>query len=146
IFYDQGVTVLFGQAIKNHEHATGFGDRVKDPERLGVVEFDEQQKVVSLEERPEEPRADSAVAGLYIYDHQAATSARRLSFSTTGELEITDVNKKYLEKEQLKVQLLGRGFAWMDAGTHEALFEASEFVKNIQDRQGFKLACLEEIA
>lgn len=146
IFYGQGFTDLFRQAIKNHEHATVFGYRVKDPERFGVVEFDEQQNVVSLEEKPAEPKSDFAVTGLYIYDHQAAKIARKLSFSTRGELEITDVNKKYLEKEQLKVQLLGRGFAWMDAGTHEALFEASEFVKNIQDRQGFKLACLEEIA
>src|SRR5699024_12864907 len=132
------------QARRSHAHATVFGYRAKGSERDGVVEVDEQQKVVSLEEAPEEPKSHFAVSGLYSYDHQATKIARRLSFSTRGELEITDVNKKYLEKEQLKVQLLGRGFAWMDAGTHEALFEASEFVKNIQDRQGFKLACLEE--
>lgn len=146
IFYGQGFTDLFRRAIKSHEHATIFGYRVKDPERFGVVEFDEWQNVISLEEKPEEPKSDFAVTGLYIFDHQAAKVARKLSFSKRGELEITDVNKKYLEKKQLKVQLLGRGFAWMDAGTHESLFEASEFVKNIQDRQGFKLACLEEIA
>lgn len=146
IFYGQGFTNIFRQAIKNHEHATVFGYRVKDPERFGVVEFDQNQKVVSLEEKPDEPKSDFAVTGLYIYDNQAAKTARKLNFSARGELEITDVNKAYLKKGQLKVQLLGRGFAWMDAGTHDSLFEAAEFVKNIQDRQGFKLACLEEIA
>lgn len=146
IFYGQGFTNLFRQAIKNHEHATVFGYRVKDPERFGVVEFDDEQKVISIEEKPDSPKSDFAVTGLYIYDHQAVNMAKKLNFSGRGELEITDINKKYLEKEQLKVQLLGRGFAWIDAGTHDALFEASEFVKNIQDRQGFKLACLEEIA
>ncbi|MBU5468640.1 glucose-1-phosphate thymidylyltransferase RfbA [Virgibacillus sp. MSJ-26] len=146
IFYGQGFTDLFRQAIKNHEYATVFGYRVKDPERFGVVEFDNQQKVISIEEKPDSPKSDFAVTGLYIYDHQAVNMAKTLNFSGRGELEITDINKKYLEQDQLKVQLLGRGFAWIDAGTHDALFEASEFVKNIQDRQGFKLACLEEIA
>ncbi|HLR65617.1 glucose-1-phosphate thymidylyltransferase RfbA [Virgibacillus alimentarius] len=146
IFYGQGFTNLFRRAIKNHEHATIFGYRVKDPKRFGVVEFDQNQKVLSLEEKPEEPKSDFAVTGLYIYDHHAAKIARKLTFSARGELEITDVNREYLKKGQLDVQLLGRGFAWMDAGTHESLFEASEFIKNIQDRQGFKLACLEEIA
>ncbi|HLR52454.1 MAG TPA: glucose-1-phosphate thymidylyltransferase RfbA [Candidatus Avamphibacillus sp.] len=146
IFYGQGFTNLFRQAIKNHEHATVFGYRVKDPERFGVVEFDDSQNVISIEEKPSSPKSDFAVTGLYIYDHQAAKIAKKLNLSGRGELEITDINKKYLEQDQLKVQLLGRGFAWIDAGTHESLFEASEFVKNIQDRQGFKLACLEEIA
>lgn len=146
IFYGQGFTNLFRQAIKHHEHATVFGYRVKDPERFGVVEFDDQQNVMSIEEKPESPKSDFAVTGLYIYDHHAVKMAKKLNFSNRGELEITDLNEKYLEKDQLKVQLLGRGFAWMDAGTHDSLFEASEFVKNIQDRQGFKLACLEEIA
>lgn len=146
IFYGQGFTNLFRNAIKNHEHATVFGYRVKDPERFGVVEFDENQKVISLEEKPETPKSDFAVTGLYIYDHHAVNIAKKLHLSGRGELEITDVNRKYLEQDKLDVQLLGRGFAWIDAGTHEALFEASEFVKNIQDRQGFKLACLEEIA
>src|SRR5690625_2681548 len=118
IFNEQGLTKLKSKANKNNDNANFFGYRVKDPEPFGVVEFDEQQKVVSLEEKPEQPKTDFAVTGLYIYDHQAAKIARRLSFSTRGELEITDVNKKYLEKEQLKVQLLGRGFAWMDDGTH----------------------------
>ena len=146
IFYGQGFTSLFRKALQNNEYATVFGYRVKDPERFGVVEFDDGMNVLSLEEKPSEPKSDFAVTGLYIYDQQAAKFARKLSFSDRGELEITDVNKQYLKKNQLKVQLLGRGFAWMDAGTHDALFEASEFVKNIRDRQGFKLACLEEIA
>src|SRR5690625_134958 len=146
IFYGQGFTNLFRQAIKNHQHATVFGYRVKDPERFGVVDFDDKQNAISIEEKPSSPKSDFAVTGLYIYDYKAVKIAKKLNFSGRGELEITDVNKKYLEQDQLKVQSLGRGFAWIDAGTHDALFEASEFVKNIQDRQGFKLACLEEIA
>ncbi|MFG6147774.1 glucose-1-phosphate thymidylyltransferase RfbA [Halobacillus sp. B23F22_1] len=146
IFYGQGFTTLLRKAIQQHEHATVFGYRVKDPERFGVVEFDERKKVVSLEEKPEDPKSDFAVTGLYIYDHHAVGIAKHLSPSERGELEITDLNKEYLERKQLDVQLLGRGFAWMDAGTHDSLFEASEFVKNIQQRQGFKLACIEEIA
>lgn len=108
---------------------------MKDPRRFGVVEFDQHQKVVSLEEKPEEPKSDFAVTGLYIYDNQATKIAKKLKFSERGELEITDVNKVYLKKDQLKVQLLGRGFAWMDVGTHESLYEASEFVRNIQQRK-----------
>ncbi|WP_099159775.1 glucose-1-phosphate thymidylyltransferase RfbA [Virgibacillus ndiopensis] len=146
IFYGQGFTTLLREAIKNHRYATIFGYRVKDPERFGVVEFDHRQKVISLEEKPVEPKSDFAVTGLYIYDHRVVDFARKLRFSKRGELEITDLNKEYLKRGQLDVQLLGRGFAWMDAGTHESLFDASEFVKNIQQRQGFKLACLEEIA
>lgn len=146
IFYGQGFTNIFRQAIKNHKHATVFGYRVKDPERFGVVEFDDNQNAISIEEKPISPKSDFAVTGLYIYDNAAIRYAKKLNFSQRGELEITDVNKVYLEKNQLKVQLLGRGFAWLDAGTHEALFEASSFVKNIQDRQGFLIACLEEIA
>lgn len=146
IFYGQGFTNIFRNAIKNFNHATIFGYRVKDPQRFGVVEFDQHQKVVSLEEKPKEPKSDFAVTGLYIYDNQSIKIAKKLKFSERGELEITDVNKTYLKKGQLNVQLLGRGFAWMDAGTHESLYEASEFIRNIQQRQGFKLACLEEIA
>lgn len=146
IFYGQGLTNIFRKAIQEHEHATVFGYRVKDPERFGVVEFDEQQNAISIEEKPESPRSDFAITGLYIYDYHAAKIARKLNFSSRGELEITDINTHYLKQDQLKVQLLGRGFAWIDAGTHDALFEASEFIKNIQDRQGFKIACLEEIA
>ncbi|WP_373893494.1 glucose-1-phosphate thymidylyltransferase RfbA [Virgibacillus sp. CBA3643] len=146
IFYGQGFTTLLRNAIKNHQHATVFGYRVKDPKRFGVVEFDHHQKVISLEEKPEDPKSDFAVTGLYIYDHQAVRMAKKLKYSNRGELEITDLNKEYLKKGQLDVELLGRGFAWMDAGTHESLFEAAEFVKITQQRQGFKLACLEEIA
>lgn len=146
IFYGQGFTTLLRNAIKNHQHATVFGHRVMDPERFGVVEFDRKQKVLSLEEKPAEPKSDFAVTGLYIYDAKAVDYARKLSFSNRGELEITDLNKEYLKRGQLDVQLLGRGFAWMDTGTHESLFDASAFVKNIQQRQGFKLACLEEIS
>ncbi|MDY0404357.1 glucose-1-phosphate thymidylyltransferase RfbA [Virgibacillus sp. 179-BFC.A HS] len=146
LFYGQGFTTLFRDALAKHKHATVFGYRVKDPERFGVVEFDHKQHVLSIEEKPENPKSDFAVTGLYIYDHRAIDFARKLSFSKRGELEITDLNKEYLKRNELDVQLLGRGFAWMDAGTHDSLFEASEFVKNIQDRQGFKVACLEEIA
>ncbi|PAV30910.1 glucose-1-phosphate thymidylyltransferase [Virgibacillus profundi] len=146
IFYGQGFTTLFRNAIKNHKHATVFGYRVKDASRFGVVEFDHNQKVISLEEKPEQPRSDFAVTGLYIYDHKAVKMAKKLKPSARGELEITDLNREYLKIGQLDVELLGRGFAWMDAGTHESLFEASEFVKITQQRQGFKLACLEEIA
>lgn len=146
IFYGQGFTTLLRNAMKNHQHATVFGYRVKDPKRFGVVEFDHHQKVISLEEKPEDPKSDFAVTGLYIYDHQAVRMAKKLRYSTRGEMEITDLNKQYLKKGQLDVELLGRGFAWMDAGTHESLFETAEFVKITQQRQGFKLACLEEIA
>lgn len=145
IFYGQGFTTLLRNAIKNHRHATVFGYRVKDPERFGVVEFDHKQKVISLEEKPDEPRSDFAVTGLYLYDNRAVKIAKKLKPSDRGELEITDLNKEYLKWGHLDVELLGRGFAWMDAGTHESLFEASEFVK-ITQRQGFKIACLEEIA
>ena len=146
IFYGQGFTNLFRKAIKDHQHATVFGYRVKDPERFGVVEFDDNQKAISIEEKPDTPKSDFAVTGLYIYDNEAVKIAKEINFSQRGELEITDINKHYLEKNQLNVQLLGRGFAWIDAGTNDALFEAANFVKNIQDRQGFLLACLEEIA
>lgn len=146
IFYGQGLTDILRKAVKNHSGATVFGYRVKDPSRFGVVEFDEDQKVVSLEEKPEDPKSDFAVTGLYIYDNTVIDIAKRLPFSGRGELEITDVNKKYLEKDRLDVELLGRGFAWLDAGTHDALFEASEFIKNIEQRQGFKVACIEEVA
>jgi glucose-1-phosphate thymidylyltransferase len=146
IFYGQGFTTILRNAIKKHSHATVFGYRVKDPGRFGVVEFDESQKVVSIEEKPKNPKSDFAVTGLYIYDNKAAQMAGDLKPSDRGELEITDLNKEYLKQGQLDVELLGRGFAWMDAGTHESLFDASEFVKITQQRQGFKLACLEEIS
>ncbi|MFQ3543151.1 glucose-1-phosphate thymidylyltransferase RfbA [Halobacillus rhizosphaerae] len=146
IFYGQGLTNILRNAIHHHSGATVFGYRVKDPERFGVVEFNERQKVMSLEEKPADPKSDFAVTGLYVYDNEVVKIAKRLNFSERGELEITDINKKYLEKGRLDVELLGRGFAWLDAGTHEALFEAAEFIKNIEQRQGFKVACIEEIA
>jgi len=146
IFYGQGLTDILRKTGRNHTGATVFGYRVKDPRRFGVVEFDDRQKVVSLEEKPDDPKSDFAVTGLYVYDNSVVKIAKKLNFSDRGELEITDVNKKYLEKGQLDVELLGRGFAWLDAGTHEALFESSEFIKNIEQRQGFKIACIEEIA
>lgn len=146
IFYGHGFTTLLRDAITNHQHATVFGYRVKNPERFGVVEFDNKQKVISLEEKPEEPKSDFAVTGLYIYDQHVYEYAKDLPYSDRGEMEITDLNKKYLERGQLDVKLLGRGFAWLDTGTHESLYQAAEFVKITQDRQGFKLACLEEIA
>ncbi|WP_163530144.1 glucose-1-phosphate thymidylyltransferase RfbA [Halobacillus ihumii] len=146
IFYGQGLTNILRKAVRNHKGATVFGYRVKDPGRFGVVEFDDHQKVVSLEEKPDDPKSDFAVTGLYVYDNHVIKMAKKLNFSARGELEITDVNKKYLEKGQLDVELLGRGFAWLDAGTHESLFESSEFIKNIEKRQGFKIACIEEIA
>ncbi|RHW32644.1 glucose-1-phosphate thymidylyltransferase RfbA [Oceanobacillus profundus] len=146
IFFGHGFTTLFRKAIKNHRHATVFGYRVKDPERFGVVDFDHHQKVISIEEKPEHPKSDFAVTGLYIYDQQAVKLAKKLKPSKRGELEITDLNKQYLMRNQLDVELLGRGFTWMDAGTHESLFEATEFIRITQKRQGFKLACIEEIA
>ncbi|MFA1821944.1 glucose-1-phosphate thymidylyltransferase RfbA [Virgibacillus oceani] len=146
IFYGQGFTTILRNAIKKHNHATVFGYRVKDPRRFGVVAFDENQKVGSIEEKPKYPKSDFAVTGLYIYDNKAAQLAKNLEPSDRGEMEITDLNKEYLKRGELDVELLGRGFAWMDAGTHESLFEASEFVKITQQRQGFKLACLEEIS
>ncbi|UOQ92968.1 glucose-1-phosphate thymidylyltransferase RfbA [Halobacillus shinanisalinarum] len=146
IFYGQGLTNILRKAVRNHTGATIFGYRVKDPSRFGVVEFDDRQKVVSLEEKPEDPKSDFAATGLYVYDNRVIKIAKKLNFSARGELEITDVNKKYLEEGQLNVELLGRGFAWLDAGTHESLFESSEFIKNIEQRQGFKVACIEEIS
>ncbi|MFD1334071.1 glucose-1-phosphate thymidylyltransferase RfbA [Oceanobacillus iheyensis] len=146
IFYGQGFTTLLRKAIKDHQHATVFGYRVKDPERFGVVEFDHNQKAISIEEKPEDPKSDFAVTGLYMYDYRAVNIAKNLEPSDRGELEITDINKEYLKCNQLDVELLGRGFAWMDAGTQEALFDAAEFIKTTQQRQGFKIACLEEIA
>ncbi|GGP14188.1 glucose-1-phosphate thymidylyltransferase RfbA [Oceanobacillus neutriphilus] len=146
IFFGQGFTTLLRNAIKKHKHATVFGYRVKDPERFGVVEFDHHQNAISIEEKPEDPKSDFAVTGLYIYDSRAVQIAKKLKPSERGELEITDLNKEYLKWNQLHVELLGRGFAWMDTGTQESLFDAAEFIKTTQQRQGFKIACLEEIA
>jgi glucose-1-phosphate thymidylyltransferase len=146
IFYGQGFTHLLRKAASRESGATIFGYRVKDPSRFGVVAFDENRKVISLEEKPVNPLSDFAVTGLYFYDNDVIEIAKRITPSARGELEITDVNKAYLARGDLHVELLGRGFAWLDTGTHESLLQASQFIETIETRQGFKVACLEEIA
>jgi glucose-1-phosphate thymidylyltransferase len=146
IFYGQGFTQLLRAAVARKTGATVFGYRVKDPERFGVVEFDTEQRVVSLEEKPQVPKSSFAVTGLYFYDERVVEYARQVKPSERGELEITTLNQTYLEAGDLHVELLGRGFAWLDTGTHESLLEAALFVETIEKRQGFKIACLEEIS
>ena len=146
IFYGQGFTPMLRQAVARQKGATVFGYQVKDPERFGVVEFDEQKRAVSLEEKPKDPKSHFAVTGLYFYDNDVIQIAKEVKPSDRGELEITTVNQMYLERGDLNVELLGRGFAWLDTGTHASLLEAAQFVETIEKRQGYKVACLEEIA
>lgn len=146
IFYGQGFTPMLKQAIAREKGATVFGYQVKDPERFGVVEFDQEKCAVSLEEKPKHPKSNFAVTGLYFYDNDVIQIAKQVKPSDRGELEITTVNQMYLERGDLNVELLGRGFAWLDTGTHESLLEAAHFVETIEKRQGYKVACLEEIA
>ena len=146
IFYGQGFTPMLKQAIARQQGATVFGYQVKDPERFGVVDFDQNKCVISLEEKPKHPKSNFAVTGLYFYDNDVIQIAKQVKPSDRGELEITTVNQMYLERGDLNVELLGRGFAWLDTGTHESLLEAAQFVETIEKRQGYKVACLEEIA
>ncbi len=146
IFYGHGIEDILQQAVRLTQGGLVFGYRVKDPERYGVVEFDASCKVLDIVEKPLKPRSNIAVAGLYFYDNQVVEIASHLKPSARGEMEITDVNKVYLEKGELRVEVLGRGFAWRDTGTHESLLEASTFIETIEKRQGLKIACIEEIA
>nr|WP_314100382.1 glucose-1-phosphate thymidylyltransferase RfbA [Acinetobacter lwoffii] len=146
IFYGQGFTPMLRQAAARQKGATVFGYQVKDPERFGVVEFDEQQRVMSIEEKPKNPKSNFAVTGLYFYDNDVIQIAKQVEPSERGELEITSINQAYLERGDLNVELLGRGFAWLDTGTQGSLLEAAQFVETIEKRQGYKVACLEEIA
>ena len=149
IFYGHGLTTMLAHSIANVENdskATVFGYYVKDPERYGVAEFDSAGNVLSIEEKPEEPKSQDAVVGLYFYPNSVVEIAKQIKPSERGELEITTVNQKYLERGDLKVELMGRGYAWLDTGTHESLLEASNYIQTIENRQGLKVACIEEIA
>jgi len=147
IFYGQGFTPILKNVIKNNRGATIFGYKVKDPERFGVVEFDiKTMQVKSIEEKPTQPKSNYAATGLYFYDNDVVQIAKSIKPSSRGELEITTLNNVYLEKRRLSVELLGRGFAWLDTGTHDSLIEAGHYVETIQKMQGLKIACLEEIA
>ncbi|WP_027589137.1 glucose-1-phosphate thymidylyltransferase RfbA [Pseudomonas sp. RL] len=146
IFYGQHFSDKLRAATSRTDGATIFGYHVSDPERFGVVEFDEQGRAISIEEKPHKPKSNYAVTGLYFYDNRVVEVAKAIRPSQRGELEITDINRFYLEDQSLKVEMLGRGFAWLDTGTHESLLDAGQFVHTIEKRQGFKVACLEEIA
>lgn len=146
IFYGQGFTPKLLNAADLTSGSKIFAYQVKDPERFGVVKFDDDRKALSLEEKPESPHSSWAVTGLYFYDHTVVEKAKSLKPSARGEFEITDLNRLYMEEGTLSVELLGRGFAWLDTGTHDSMLDASRFVETIESRQGFKIACLEEIA
>ena len=146
IFYGQGFTPLLKQAVNREKGATVFGYQVKDPERFGVVEFDDDKRAISIEEKPTKPKSHYAVTGLYFYDNDVVEMAKQVKPSERGEVEITTLNQMYMQRGDLNVELLGRGFAWLDTGTHESLLEAAQFVETIEKRQGYKVACLEEIS
>jgi glucose-1-phosphate thymidylyltransferase len=146
IFYGQGFTPLLKKSILLDKGAIIFGYKVKDPQRFGIVEFDKDKQVISIEEKPKHSKSNFAITGLYFYDNNVTEIAKNIKPSQRGELEITSINKEYLKRNQLKVKLLGRGFAWFDTGTHDSLIEASQFVQTIEHRQGYQIACLEEIA
>lgn len=146
IFFGDRLTEKLQDAANQKQGATVFGYYVKDPQRYGVVEFDEDCNVISIEEKPEVPKSHYAVTGLYFYDNQVINIAKNIKPSARGEIEITDINKAYLENNQLKVNLLGRGYAWLDTGTYDSLIDAAVFIKTVEERQGLKIGCIEEIA
>ena len=146
IYFGQGFTPKLINVVNRNVGATIFGYKVKDPERFGVVEFDDSYKALSIEEKPKDPKSDYAVTGLYFYDNDVVNIAKKITPSERGELEITCVNNEYLKRGDLNVELLGRGFAWLDTGTYDSLMDAGQYVQTIEKRQGFKIACLEEIA
>lgn len=146
IYYGGGLSEMLQKLVVKEKGATVFGYHVNDPERFGVVEFDKNQKAISIEEKPNNPKSSYAITGLYFYDNRVVEIAKSIKPSSRGELEITDINKAYLELDELDVQIMGRGFAWLDTGTHESLLEASAFIETIEKRQNLKVACIEEIA
>jgi glucose-1-phosphate thymidylyltransferase len=146
IFYGHDFNELLGNAMQRDDGATVFAYHVKDPERYGVAEFDKSNKVLSLEEKPKNPKSNYAVTGLYFYDKDVVMMAKSLKPSVRGELEITDLNRLYLEKQKLNIEIMGRGYAWLDTGTHDSLLEASQFIATLENRQGLKVSCPEEIS
>lgn len=146
IFYGNGLSNILKEAVENKNRATIFGYYVEDPERFGVVEFEKNGKVISIDEKPKKPKSNYAITGLYFYDNRCVQYAKKMNPSLRGELEITDLNRIYLENDELDVKLLGRGYAWLDAGTVESLFDAANFIQTLEKRQGIKISALEEIA